>query len=149
MPDAFIFGQDTERLVGLTGWIGTHPDTGADIAHLLVYPQGSDIGQKMRSLAALYQLAPMSAGTMPEISPEVAHATIDAEPVVRIQPGAGTLHRAVTGDWAVAARAQGAIVLTVGERALRYDHRRPLRSIDRYLADPSGKYTGLLSVMTI
>lgn len=88
-------------------------------------------------------------GEMPCIDRQTTHATVDGEPVVRIIPGARFLHRAVTAEWAAIARARGEIVYAIGERALRYDYRRPLRAIDKYVADGHGLYAGLLSVDTI
>lgn len=143
MTVADIFGQDGERRLALTGWIGEHPATGADVAHLLLYPLGHGVADKMRTLADVLGLRPADAGPM--TTSTAAYLTVDDDgphAQIRTADGALLVERPVTPEWAAAARVGAAVVLTAGQDG----HTGRAADLDRYLARPRRLRMALLSL---
>jgi hypothetical protein len=128
---ADILGQDGERRLALTGWIGEHPATGADVAHLLLYPLGHGVAAKMRAVAELLDLRGALAG--PVHTSTAAYLTVDDDgphAQIRTADTALLIERPVTAEWAVAARTAGQVMLTAGQDG----YTGHPRELERYLA---------------
>ncbi|WP_020578253.1 hypothetical protein [Actinopolymorpha alba] len=144
-PNTWWLGQRSIELLSLATWIGMHPVTGADVAHLLVHPRSDGFAEKIQRLAEALGLARADTGDMIQVAPDTAWATFrDA--------GAGRsvwLHYAdtewlqhpITPAWEAAASAHRFIVLSAGMDGL---HAQSLRHIDPYLARAHRLYTGLI-----
>lgn len=99
-------------LLAATGWVGEHPRTGADVAHLLLYPAtdlDTDTGGKIASLAALWALTDATSTGM-----ETSELRVSLDPAVVLLPG----HAAVqlpplNTDWLAAAKAQRFVVASL------------------------------------
>lgn len=144
MPEdmAFLLGQDSDRVLMLTGWIGEHPGDGRDIAHLLLYPAGHGVAAKMRALADMLRLAPALAGAPKLIPPDVTHVQL-ADGWARIHSGDSMIvERPVPGEMASVALARQQIVLTVGQDGYTG---RP-QDLDAYLGRIKRLYMGLVPV---
>lgn len=145
--DAWWLGQDSERIMALAGWIGEHPTTGADVAHLLLHPLGDGAAAKVRQLADALGLARAGTGAMVDVPPDTAWATIDdaaeGRSVWLHYGDSAWIHRPVTPDWEAAAAGQRFVILTAGVDGL---HVRSLRDVDRYIARAHRLYTGKVRV---
>lgn len=143
--DAWWLGQDSDRLLNLTGWIGEHPATGADVANLLLHPLGGGVAGKMRNLAGALGLGRADVGAMTEVPPDTTWATLGDAPEGRsvwLHYGdTAWLHRPVTAEWETAATGQRMVLLIVGMDGL---HVRGMPDVERYLRRPQRLYTGLI-----
>lgn len=143
MSVADIFGQNSERLLGVTGWIGEHPATGTDVAHLLVYPFGNDVAARMRALADLLELA--EPGAMWPTAAAVL--TLDRDTAgdhaqIRGADRALLFERPVSTEWAAVAAVCGRVVLTLGQDG--YDGSSA--KLERYLARANRLRSALVAV---
>lgn len=115
-------------LLALTGWIGEHPRTGADVAHLLLYA-ATDLdpasSAKMGSLAV--DILGMSRTQM-----NTTNATINPTIGRLLLPGQELpLPGLWQGEWATAATAQGFVIVSVTDQPLTAP---TLATLDRFLA---------------
>ena len=99
-------------LLAATGWIGEHPVTGADVAHLLLYPATDldpDSPSKLTALALVVGAVPAgAAGALPVIDAEV-----DVRGLLRFGGQIVSLPDDPGGEWSAAAIAQGFVVVTI------------------------------------
>lgn len=99
-------------LLAATGWIGEHPATGADVAHLLLYPATDldpDTAVKVAAIAAL--VGAMDAHTMDE--PPPIDAEVDVRGLLRFGGQIVPLPEDAAGEWSAAALAQGFVVVSI------------------------------------
>ena len=146
--DSWWLGQDSERIIRLTGWIGEHPATGADVAHLLLYPDGHGAAAKMRRLAEALGLNRADA-EMTKPAADLAHASLGDAPEGRSvwlhgHANYPFAHVPVNAEWESAATAQQLVVLTVG---MDGGVIRDLGDVHRYLRRPHRLHTGLLQLL--
>jgi hypothetical protein len=130
---ASILRQGGEQLLMMSGWIGEHPDDRSDVAHLILYPAGHGVADKMRVLADVAQLARGDAAHLPDVDPDAAALGISREGGdvwAQLYLG-GTLaaERPITEELAAAAEAQRWVILTMGQDP--WDGRTA--TLDRYL----------------
>ena len=132
-------------LLAFTGWIGEHPATGSDVAHLFGYPataEDPDTATKLQITAQLWGLADASAGIMTQ-----ADLTVHLGRQTLTVPGGWTDLPALTPDWTQAAQRQGFVVVTLTTAALSSP---TLTDIDHALADqtPGRLWTGFAATET-
>ena len=150
-PLALILGQRTERRLGMTGWIGEHPDDGRDIAHLLIHPLGHGVADLMRRLADAFGLPRSDAGPMHQIPPDTVYAQLDDQdptgrPEIWIHHGQDAwLHRGITNDFGQVLRERRYAVLWIGiDGATDVDQ---AAGRERYMRRAHRLYVGLIRVM--
>lgn len=106
-------------LLAATGWIGEHPQTGADVAHLLLYPATGieqDTAAKIATLARLVGAvdAFVATGRLARLDAEV-----DARRgILRVFQETVALPDGWLGEWAQIAEAAGFVVVTLTDAAL-------------------------------
>jgi len=131
--DALAVGQAGERQLMCTGWVGEHPQGGGDVAHLLLYPAGHGVADRMRTLATGLGLGP---GDQPlrHLDREEVHAWLDDDSHVHVQgPGGEVAERPVPGAWRSAATTRGYLVLSIGMDPLVW-RTGDWDALDRWLA---------------
>lgn len=95
-------------LLALTGWIGEHPRTGADVAHLLAFPAtGFDVHShdKMAALAEVWGLGGMDETPMADVS-----VTLDP---ARLHTSGGDWDIPAEPEWETAARDQRIVIVSL------------------------------------
>ncbi|MCI2421108.1 hypothetical protein MOQ72_27060 [Saccharopolyspora sp. K220] len=133
------------REILLSGWIGEHPVTGQDVAHLLLAPATGAITELMPLLADALGLQPI-AGAPAQVDPAIAHVALEGQSTVRVLYGTGgELVRPITPEWASAALGLRMVMLTCGTQPAP---KNTQAALDCYLATAKGLYMGLLSVMS-
>jgi hypothetical protein len=137
---------DADRRIALTGWIGEHPATGADVAHLLLFPYADGVAAEMRIMAEALGLARGDTGTMPQVAPDTTWATIGGAPEGRsvwLHYGdAAWMHIPISEEWERAATAERMVALTVGVDGVVIGS---IADVDRYVRRPARRlYLGLI-----
>lgn len=141
--DAFWHGQAGEQRVEMTGWIGGHPVTGVDVAHLMVMPQGHGIADRMRQLAEVLELARMDSG-QPLPEPTDTRIVLHDTEVQLWRADRTVAHRDVPGGWRQTAVEQGYVVLSVGTDPLH-----SMADLDRYLRRTHRVYAALIHLSRV
>ncbi|WP_280394297.1 hypothetical protein [Nocardia brasiliensis] len=118
-------GLDTDRLIGMTGWVGETPE--GEVAFLLLYPMQTGLDTEMRQLGSTLGLAVAAQGAPPESSGVASIALADGW--VRLHLGEWSTELPANPDFTAAARI-GWGVLIVGERSWSGNH----AELDRYLS---------------
>lgn len=118
-------GLDTDRLIGVTGWVGETPE--GEVPFMLLHPLRAGLDADMRRLASALGLAGAADGAPPQ-TPGVAFMTI-ADGWVRLHFGDWNAELPANPEFTEAARASWG-VLVVGERAWSGNH----AELDGYLA---------------
>ena len=139
---AEVFGRWSERLLAVTGWVGAHPVDEEDLAHVLLYPTGSGIADRMREVSTRLGLAE-ALDRPPEHVPDETALLVVAGPWLQLWTGTAlALEMPVNPYWTVAAASRGYAMLTVGEDG--YTGRAHDR--DAYLAGARHLHFGLVTL---
>lgn len=118
-------GLDTDRLIGMTGWVGETPE--GEVPFILLYPLRGGLEANMRRLASALGLTVGAEGAPPQ-TPGLAAVTVD-DGWVRLSIGEWSAEVPSNPDFTHAART-GWGVLIVGERAWSGNH----AELEAYLA---------------
>ncbi|PWV71416.1 hypothetical protein SAMN05421630_115147 [Prauserella marina] len=132
----------SDRDLLLTGWIGERPDTGRDLAHLLLTPRTSSVDPAdMARLAAQLGLSPATAGPPVEVEDELSYVLIDRPLIYLVLYDVDDrISRPVDDEWIRAAKS-GTVMLTCG---LQPWTGTTIAELDAYLPRAT-LYMGLLS----
>lgn len=104
-------------LLAATGWIGEHPRTGADVAHLLIYPATDLDPQSAAKLAILADtLGLRSARTSGD--PPLIEGGLDLDRGRLTAAGLDMAVPPLNDEWAAAVAAQGFAVVTLTSQPL-------------------------------
>lgn len=128
-------------LLAATGWVGEHPRTGADVAHLLLYPAtdlDTDTGGKIASLASLWGLTDATSTGM-----ETSELQVSLEPAVVVLPGQDAVPLPpLNAEWRAAARSQGFVVASLTSTPLAAPGVAEVEDLIAHLA-PGRMWVGL------
>lgn len=137
-----------DRLVGLDGWIGQAPDTGGDVAHLLLHPLGDGNAAQMRAVADVLGLHRGDSPALVDVAPDTTLAHLDDTTVTLRYGDDALLTRPVTGEWDLAARGAGWIILSAGVDGFVMTTTGGTDRLDRYLARPKRIWLGRIRLVT-
>lgn len=140
---ADVLGQASERRVAIAVWIGEHPVDGSDVAHLLIYPMGHRVADRMRALAGLLGVGPADGAGLVEVAPDTTWLSCMGREVGVHYGESAWLHGPVTAEWAVVAAARGWVILSVGLDGWT----GRTADLDRYVSRPSRLYLGRVRVV--
>ncbi len=118
-------GLDTDRLIGVTGWVGETP--AGEVPFILLYPVRGGLDADMQRLASVLGLAVGADGAPPQ-TPGIASATV-TDGWVRLSIGDWITELPAGPEFSAAART-GWGVLVAGQREWSGNH----AELDRYLA---------------
>lgn len=123
-------------LLGMTGWVGQHPVTGDDVAHLLLYP-ATGLGETTDRIMALTAEEWGLADAMRATALPTTPLGIDLHRrEIAIPDGGGSLPLPpLNEEWIAAATGQCFVVLTVTSMPLSVPG---IADIDQLLADVFG-----------
>ena len=104
-------------LLAATGWIGEHPSTGEDVAHLLLHPATDlDPGSPAKIAALAAMVGAMDAHSLG--FPPAMDAEVDTRGVLRFGGQIVPLPADLDGGWTAAASAQGFVVVSITSQPL-------------------------------
>lgn len=130
---ASVLGQVGERQMLMSGRIGLHPTAGSDVVHLILYPAGHRVADRMRALADAPALVRIDTGSVADVGPATAAVGIGREHgEVQAQPHLGdtlVAERPINDDLPAVAEGWGWVNLSVGQNP-QNGRRVPL---DRYV----------------
>ncbi|MFI6030805.1 hypothetical protein [Amycolatopsis magusensis] len=132
------------RQFHVTAWIGAHPVTGADVAHLLLHPQSAAASVDCRAVATALDLASIDGRAMPSVPAGTAHVIVDGR-AVHLRIGTELVLSQPyqpPPEWIHAAEEHGFVILSCGTTHFTGG----LADLDAYLGRPGNVFVGKVPV---